>query len=243
MLRSASCLAVAVMLVGAGDVWATPLITHSGATNPELEGWTYLPSENPANTVYPILGDEGFDAWVIDDVAKNSIEYHFYPSGTQLAEAESQGWRMTARIKVGNTPDSVDNGVVFYYISETHQFAVNLGSDSSGDPMVLLGNSTHFGPATTLDGLGGGYHLYEMEYDPGTAEVSLAVDGQPVLSGHDGWALSQTPRAAFLSGGVATGEGRWNFVKFEIIPEPSSIILLATGALGLLACGWRKRRS
>lgn len=27
------------------------------------------------------------------------------------------------------------------------------------------------------------------------------------------------------------------------IPEPSSLILLATAALGLLACGWRKRRS
>ncbi len=28
-----------------------------------------------------------------------------------------------------------------------------------------------------------------------------------------------------------------------VIPEPSTLILLATAALGLLACGWRKRRS
>ena len=30
---------------------------------------------------------------------------------------------------------------------------------------------------------------------------------------------------------------------YIFVPEPSNFILLATGALGLLACGWRKRRS
>jgi hypothetical protein len=50
--------------------------------------------------------------------------------------------------------------------------------------------------------------------------------------------------SVITDGGMATGTGSFHQigVAFVLVPEPPTIILLATGALGLLGYAWRQRR-
>ncbi len=242
MIRSTSCLVVLVVLLGMGQVLAEPitpgvLIRHSGATNPTTEGWTF---RNPRGfSVGPILGDEGFDAWVLDDDGNGELEYNLSLSDAQVAEALSRGWRLTARLKVAEVPDPVDNGINLAFNSGAEEFSVDFGSSSDAHPIVRLGGEGH--TPVILGGLDGGYHLYEMQYNPTTSVVTLSVDGVPTLT-EDRWNTSPVQKVRFDSGFRGTGEGRWNLVEFEIIPEPSTLLLLGMGAVGLLVYAARRRR-
>jgi hypothetical protein len=89
-----------------------------------------------------------------------------------------------------------------------------------------------------LDGLGGGYHLYELVYDPASASADLFVDGVERLSNYAGNVAVNTPTAWWGSGGgPGTGQGNFAAASFNVsdVPEPGSAaimgVVLATGAL------------
>jgi hypothetical protein len=120
-----------------------------------------------------------------------------------------------------------------------------LGSDSDGDPIVVLGEGANdtsvWGPTFTLQGVGSTYHLYELVYYPEADFANLFVDGTQRLSGYTG-VSADTERVFFGSANSYTmGHGNYNLVQWEIVPEPSTLALLSMGAL-TLAYAWRRRR-
>jgi len=243
MSRSSTIAAVLVVLVGVGvgegraDPISGVLISHSGATDPTTEGWSF---RNHGKAHGPVLNDEGFDAWRMDDNGNGEIAYYFPLSDSEIAAALANGWRLSVRLKVADVPDAVDAGVNSAFDAGTISFAMDFGSDSNGDPMVRLGG--YHATPVTLAGLGGGYHLYEMEFSPVDSQVALVVDGVPTLT-HDAWdSAFGTKRIRFDAGNHGRGEGRWNMVEFEIVPEPGATAMLVCGALGLLVIGFRRRR-
>jgi len=233
-----------IVMMGVGEVWANPisgvLVSHSGATNPISEGWHRGPNGGGVSES-PIVDDEGFDAWIIDDNSGGGdLEYQLYPSASEHAAAFSQGWKYTARVKVAEVPDSADRGCFLGYGTDAVRFYIDLGTEADGDPILRL-----LGPPDMVfvgDGLGPGYHLYEMQYDPATTLATVSVDGIQLTDSYGGYVGGGPDRVLWGSGFNGTGEGRWNMVNFEIIPEPASTALLVCGALGLLVFGFRRRR-
>lgn len=79
-----------------------------------------------------------------------------------------------------------------------------LGAEADGDPVILLwdggtgnGGSKATGISYTLDGGGGGYHLYALVFDPVTGSVGLFIDGIERLSGYTGFPDALFTRVAW----------------------------------------------
>jgi len=240
---AAFLIAGVILLVGVGEVWANSisgvLASHSGANDPATEGWTLDGDGTVRPPTSAILNDEGLDAWVIDDDITNAEgDYRWFATPEEVSAAMSNGWRFSSRVKSGDVPDVPDYGVYFDFGDGSRRFVVDIGSDADADPVVRLTADSMY----TAQGLGGGYHLYQMEYDPQVSLATVSVDGVVLTDSYAGFTASN-PRLRFGSGWNGTGEGRWNMVKFEIIPEPGSTALLLCGAFTLLGFAWRKKRS
>jgi hypothetical protein len=95
---------------------------------------------------------------------------------------------------------------------------LEFGTGNDGKPIVQLGD----GPAHTVQDLAGGYHLYELAYDPSAGTADLLVDGIEVLSGLTTTRLEDDPPTVAWGGGssVDTGNGRYNLVAFELLGTP-----------------------
>ncbi len=238
---AAFLIAVVIVMVGVREVWANPvsgvLARHSGANDPRTEGWT-LSTGVPQVTTGPIFDDDGYDAWIVDDYGFGSFDYVAPISESEVADALANGWRWRWRLKVANVPDAVDGGIYINFLTGSGgpYFPIAFGSDSAGDPIVQLGNTIQ-----TLDGVGSGYHLYEARFDPATSEVALSVDGVLALT-EDEWPTHAVRQLAFGAGNQPIGEGRWNMLEFEIIPEPGTTALLLCAAITLLGVAWRRKR-
>jgi len=77
----------------------------------------------------------------------------------------------------------------------------------------------------------GEWHIYRFESEDMDA-YTLLVDGAPAYEGHFQTPSLLDPLLAF--GNAARGAAsvsRWDYVRFGIIPEPSSVLLLTVGFL------------
>ena len=215
-----------------GPAWAEIIAQHLGATDPVTESWTR--SSNGAGPVEgPVFNDGGYNAWNIDDVSSSKfLRYITTVTTEQIADAASKGWILSSWLRVVDTSDALDKAILVEY----YDFDMQFGSDASGNAIVgLVGGSSY----TTSSS---GYHLYELKYDPVAGSADLFVDGTERISDYGGTGLPE-PRIMWGStSSAARGDGNYNLVKFEIIPEPSTITLLGIGLIGLLCYAWRKRR-
>ena len=210
---------------------------HQGAAEPLTEGWTnvyydaitnILTSGNvsPGVAVDPITDDMGFDAWQVNDNSTASFSnggYVYELSATELETALSNGFRLTTRLRVVDTLDAVEGSISVHFSTGGTRWQMIFGSDDNGDPTVTLADddTSKLGPSFTLEGSGGGYHLYDLVYDPVSATASLFVDGVERLTGYDGRdgrSLADMAPVVFWGSGQDndTGEAQYNLVELSL---------------------------
>ena len=115
------------------------------------------------------------------------------------------------------------------------------GVGSSGYENVKVGGNNM---GITLNA----WHNVEVDWLKGAGTFTLSIDGvtsDPLLAAPtSGWSNSGATTAAVME---YTGDANpGNFTTYidgvKPIPEPSAVVLLASGLIGLLAYAWRKRR-
>ena len=222
------------------------IVQHIGAADPTTEGWVDQGGSQP---VGPIFGDMGFDAWSIDDSSTalgSSRAYSHQLTGSQLSGAMASGWQLSTRLRVIDIPDSLDFSVTVGLSAASVNYYMAFGSQADGDPIVQLvegfSSPNTLGPSYALEGSGGGYHHYEMRFDPLSGTADLFVDGIERISDYGGNTINAG--SSLVQFGAAqsnsTGHGHYNFVQFSTVPEPSSTVLFLVGSC-LLTVRNRKR--
>ena len=237
-----SAIVVIILLVaipGQGGI----VLQHSGANNPSSEGWTVIQSGIAIDTgpVFDDLGS-GNNAWSIDDndTLSGKLLYRKELTSQQQSLANSLGWKLTASLRVVDFPTEL----ALPYSSLENSIHINYQAGSGGKNVALsFGSGPEDSPECTFSVIEGiristyeiGYHLFEVEYVPVTSsygQLAFAVDGYPRF--HSSHASHNGTGSAFLEWGAngpeTTGQGNWNLVQFEIVPEPATLLLLGLGA-------------
>lgn len=241
-------LVVASLLVYCSLAQASTIGAHSGATDPESEGWVFEPGGG--TTTVQGVTDE-LQAWQIQCSAGAQGRYLYGSDAATLGD--SSGWTLTGVVKVNSTSGNIDDCQIGV-LDSTSWWALHL--TESG---IHTWNSG-FGYSNTISTIDptDGYHVYQIIYDPSTDKVGLYVDG--ALSGTQG--RSNVPSGYGIyrgqfgdNNGLGATDAQWGAVLFEtgqtvyssvgdvpgvVVPEPSTLAMFAAG-LFALALVWRKR--
>jgi len=225
-------------------VEADVIFGHYGATDPETEGWDADPEVGTSVTpVGPILDDGGYDAWFINDVVSSSSGssggYWGVLDETQSTQAATDGWKLRTTVRVANVPDVGYGSVAVYFFDGATQWYLDFETDATGQQIVTAVTALGFAGIDYNSG-SGGYHSYEIVYDPLAGNADVFVDGVEQISDWEGMSTAiNENRFKFGSGcSLDVGQGNYSLVEFEIVPEPATLTLLALGALAAL----RRRR-
>jgi hypothetical protein len=155
------------------------------------------------------------------------------------------GWALHARLRVTTTNDAADGGMQVEFAVAGKGYAIDFGSDASGNPVVGLapptGNEFTLPTSTsTLSGLGGQYVTYSLIDTNHSGTFRLFANGAD--TGLSTTGFSTTESRVYFGDGTGTsaqnGGANWNLVLVEV-PEPS---MMALGTIGLLALAhkWRQ---
>ena len=226
---------------------ARTVALHQGSVDPQLQGWTEF---DGASTGQPD-NDAGAPVWSIEDTSLNggqSLQYQVTPSPQALLDASSNGWSLKTRLRVVDNGDAPDFNIsVGWSNQDGTRFEMLFGSDVDGDPIVVLhpfdGAPQGTGPFRfVLEGVGPGFHDYELRTAAGDGSADLLVDGVVVLEDYPGFLSNTQPFVAWgdRTSTATLGHGHYNFVAFEIAEaaEVPSLSRLGTVALAsLLAMG------
>ena len=110
-----------------------------------------------------------------------------------------------------------------------------------------------FGPTTIGTAVDNtdGFHIFRVAQLPGQASFTVWRDGVQLASGLGTGSGAVATEGASLNfgafGGRWAGTSEDDYIRFTPgayapIPEPSSVVLLISASIGLLAYAWRKRR-
>ena len=111
---------------------------------------------------------------------------------------------------------------------------INLTMDAAGD--VLTYWNGDFYPLSGVSFTPGAWQKWTLDYNIGDGVYSISV-GSTNAAGCGAVSGGSVDYVAFVSNGPSTF-----YVDAAPIPEPSSIVLLGSAMVGLLAYAWRKRR-
>jgi len=196
----------------AAESWTGGLFDEAGLVGPVDESMTTAATG-------PITGDFGKSAWMIDDStgdAGSPFAYYQELSAARAEVAMQLGWTMSMQVRAANAPDTVPGSVGVWFATGSRRFEMLLGAQVDGDPVVYLPEDGGESRQYAVEGGGGGYHTYELIYDPVAQGGTLLVDGRHALFGYGGSATADArPHVAWGSMSAAdTGEGRYSFVQF-----------------------------
>jgi hypothetical protein len=207
-----------------------------------------------------IVNDNGTSAIQIGTPASGLARYRYNMTTADVALMESSAWTASANVRFPSVGySSTDHNGVYLEISygtgtAAKTYAVTMGT--SGDGTATLAHITNLeasGPpkeGIMYTGVPGSltYHLFEMKRtSPYSTDVKCYVDGtyEATIAPLTGaltedlnrwcWGSSEGPSGA-------SADALWIGASVYTIPEPSALILIATGFAGLLAYAWRKRR-
>lgn len=254
-------LLVAVVVMAFACTANADVIYSAMATDPDptTQGWT------PNGTVgsssvgagEETIASNTYDYWRVADPADGGL-YYTAVLGADVNNVN--GWTATAVLRVSgsvNSPEypvtlGVDDTVTFWNLTFYN------GSGFSGEGPYRM--CYPYTPIVTAMDVDSDYHIYQMSFNPATSQIGVYVDGswkatfdRDQISG----GFMSNPTILFGSASTANyGTANWTHVAFETghhvysditqfssqVPEPSTVTLLAMGAIGLLAYAWRKRK-
>ena len=218
-----------------------PPIRHVGDTNPFDEGWAAQNGGAAIANNGPV-DDGGTPAWNIhDDSAAGGSREAYIRSLTpeQLADASANGWKMRGELRFIGANDPADGAVeLSVYPDSNTGFVLWLGADEVGNPILAALDSVSPCCGTTETIVpGGGYHAYEMVFDPASGTVDIFVDDDPapVIEDYAGVTIGSTVNRVLWGSNDSAGMGNANyrFVEFTIVPEPSSLALVLFGVVAI----------
>jgi hypothetical protein len=238
-------------------IQADIIAQHVGSTDPVTEGFEQMfsgagPATDPDNGGVPV--------WNVP--SSGTRYYHYVFSDATVASMMSTGWVATETVRPNLYPfDDSHYGVNLELSMDpgdatgTRTYTLEVGTDSSNHAtLCYLNNITIDGSVTQIPLTGvtgvGALHTYELRCpNPAVSDAAqVYVDGiyQTTVAAMTG--SNTVPGLSRLNWGSSSGgagpsaDVYWSGVTLSTIPEPSSIALLATGLLSLLAYAWRKRK-
>ena len=243
-MRKIGTLAVLAIIALALPAQAVVIKEHVGQNDPIAdEGWA--PDGTGSGFTLPPQGinDGGVDAWAIQD---DSTTQEYGPTyrpfqQSELDDMRANGWRMTLKLRMTMQPDSpddpcvharfgLDNGTWWLRFGNDEQDNINVRMfKGDADPSFVVADV----PGGPLD-----YHTWRLEDLDGDMlanlyqdDVLVAEDVAPYSYGYNRLTWGSLNKAA-------TGGANWALLRLESVPEPTTIGLLAVGALAML----RRRR-
>ncbi len=216
------------------DVLATPSIPpmlHVGAADPVIDSW--LPFNGSAGVAFngPV-DDAGTPAWNVTDASTVSGSREAWVRSLtpdQLVEAASGGWKMSGRLRVVNAGDAPDGAIeLSAFLDSSRGYVLSFGSDAAGHAVVgeLVGTAaTGLTVGRTATLATGGYHDYEMVYDPSDATVDVYADGMLVIADYVGMLTSSTLNRVLWgsNASAAVGSGNYARVEFEVFGDFATV--------------------
>ena len=213
------CSVLLLWTLSTGPGVAQTIIEHIGNSDPVTEGWTKVGPFVGGVVAGPITNDlgSGYDAWFVDDNsrASGSIQsYRIIPTDAQIADGNSEGWRLSGRLRVVDHNDGVDFSVNLNYDDGALLWALRFGSEADGDPIVQL----YQGPIITVEGGADTYHFYELVFDPVAGNIDFFIDGIERVSNFVAPARNVPLKLVQFGGSQSstTGHGNYNLIRFEI---------------------------
>ena len=228
----------------------TILAFQSGATDPTSGGWfktaSVCTSGCPTSGAVP--NDLGTTpAWNVTDPSTDQLlNYSKQIDPSDIALAVVNGWVLDVNVRVTDPPSTASNPAVFVsFETATARYALFFGTNPIGAASVAVSvgqdpNTGNLISGATYDTNGPGYHDYSLVYDPALhGETELFVDGVKRIGNYFGDTYVPLSRIVWGSDSSDfTGSANFASVSFTVndspsAPEPDTLLMLATGMLGL----------